>query len=198
MWRRRSGRRHGLSPYQARPLPTSMHTTSAPVSSPMWSEAPTRQYFTKSTGPGSMPKVFRPARMACRQSTALASMAAEDRPSPTTRATWGSGPGSFDDRLVCLVEPAALVGPGQVLVLVLAQGLDEDKAVPLHKRLVHGRTPSPEPPRGRPACAAWSRSYTGRPPGPAPVGRASSASGPGRRGRSGGCAPDTAAAGPPR
>lgn len=39
--------------------------------------------------------------------------------------------GLLDDVLVGLVEPAALVGPGQVFVLVLAQGLDEDVAVAL-------------------------------------------------------------------
>ena len=75
--------------------PTSMHTTSAPVSSPMWSEAPTRQYFTKRVGPASMPKLFSPARMASMQSAALASMAAEERPSPTTRATLGACPRVF-------------------------------------------------------------------------------------------------------
>ena len=82
--------------------------------------------------------------------------------------------GLFDDGLVGLVEAAAPVRPGQVLVLVLAQGLDGDKAVFLHKSGVHvgkhrvlgrrvvgphpqhgdGFVPGPRPPQAQPGRGA--------------------------------------------
>ena len=45
--------------------------------------------------------------------------------------------GLFDDGLIGLVKAAAPVGAGQVFVLVLAQGLDRDKAVFFRKGVVH-------------------------------------------------------------
>ena len=50
---------------------------------------------------------------------------------------WVLAQGLFDDGLIGLVKAAAPVGAGQVFVLVLAQGLDRDKAVFFHKGVVH-------------------------------------------------------------
>ncbi len=176
--------------------PTSRHTSSQPVRSPMWSRgADTAELDEQRSDRFRSRRLFRPCRMA---GGAVEGVGLDRRGGQSVSDQQQHAlplAVLLNDRLIFCVKATAEVGPRQIFVLVAALGLDKDETVVRDRRLrPRGKIRCPARRRGRRGSAEASRFYSAFRPGRGRCERAFLPSARERRGRRAAARRDTAAA----